>query len=415
MDINLLLRGDNLNRVLGRLLPGDRLVRELLSSLRPGQTLQAQVLNAPRAGLAQLLIQDIPLSARTERPLTPGQTLTLTVLETGDTPQLRVQDPQRPPTGQDVLRLALPRQLPLTDSLTGLSQLAARVLPLLPGNAREALLTLLERHVPLRQISSSAVRQAVTESGLFTEARLASGQQPLQGDRKILLLRLATALGARTTPLTTGATGQAAAPLTSPTDLETFVPLSRAHLLAQRPGDAHQAMGSPAQASAQAAGMTAEQQALDRLLRLVDASLARIQTHQAASLASDDPGQKVWQLEIPVTVPGQPPQAVELHIEPEDNNGAEEAEEAGWLVTVGFVFAQLGPVKAGVRLAGGRVSTTFWCERAAAVQRFEQHLPQLQTALEAAGLEVGHLAASQGQPPKRVQAHAGQNLLDERV
>jgi len=417
MDINLLLRGDRLNQVLERALPGDKLARELLSSLRTGQSLQAQVLAVPRADLARLLINDLTITARTGRPLTPGQTLTLTVLKGGATPELQVQSPQRPPNGQDVLRLALPRQQPLNSTLSGLAQLAERAMPLLNGPARKALLGLLARSVPLRQVSPDTVRQAVKDSGVFTEARMAKGQPPAPTDRKALLLQLAAALPQRQpAPLDRPAADAALTRATLATAGAPPAPLTRATLLA---GGLLKTSGltltSPTTAAAPTAMPPAEQAVLDRLWRLVEASLARIQTHQAASLPVDDNAPPAWQLDIPLALPGGLTQAVELRIQTEPESDDEDANEAGWLVTIGFIFPELGPVKAGVRLANGRISSTFWCEQPAAAAIFDRHLPELRAALEAAGLEVSHLAASQGKPPQAQSNAADDRLLDERV
>lgn len=412
MDINLLLRGDSLNRLLGRVLPEDRLVRELLASLRPGQTLQAKVLSTPRADLAQLLIQDVRISARTGRALTPGQTLALTVLKGGDTPQLQVQQAPRPLAAEDVLRLALPRQLPLRETLSALSRVAQQALPLLPGPAKDTLRALVDRGVPVRQVSAERIQQAVRDSGIFTEARLARGQPPTPGDRKALLMQLAAALPRPTTPPSSVSPAGQATPTATGGQPD---PLSRAALLGSALANTLTARQSPT-AAAPAAPPGPDQAVLDRLWRLVDASIARIQSHQAASLAADDGARPAWQMEVPLLLPGGLTQAVELRIEPEQS-GNEDAQspEAGWLVTIGFVFPELGPVQAGVRLANGRISTTFWCELPSAAARFERHLPDLQAALEAAGLEVAHLAASQGKPPSGPALTPEQRLLDERV
>lgn len=416
MDINLLLRDAGLNQVLGRLLPDDRLIRELLSALRPGQTLQAQVLASPRADLARLLIDDLVITARTGRPLAPGQALTLTVLKGGPTPELRVQLPPQPPGSQDVLRLALPRQLPLRETLSGLAQLAGRAMPLLNNPAREALRGLLDRSLPLRQVSPDTLRQAVRDSGIFTEARMARGQPPPATDRKTLLLQLASALPARPpavdNPAPLAALSRAnLASAGAPPD-----PLTRAGLLAGsllRGGSLFEA--TPRGPAGPVPAQSPEQVLIDRLWRLVDASLARIHTHQAASLPADDKAAPVWQLDIPLAMPGGPTQALELRIRQEPEDEQQDAGGAGWLVTIGFMFPLLGPVKAGVRLAGGRISSTFWCEQPAAARLFDRHLPQLRSALEAAGLEVGHLAASQGTPPTEGTGTVAEHLLDERV
>lgn len=413
----MLLRGDRLNQLLERVLPGNAPARDLLSSLKPGQLLQAQVLTAPRADLVQLLINNLTITARTGTPLTPGQILTLTVLKGGETPELRLQASPQTPGSQEVLRFALPKQLPLQQTLSGLAQLAERALPLLNGPARNALRGLLNRSIPLRQVSPQTVRQAVQDSGIFTEARMARGQAPAPTDRKTLLLQLAAALPQR--PSALAEQSAAIAALTRAT-LATAgappAPLTRADLLA---GSFFKAAGltpgNTSTAAPQATLPVAEQLIIDRLWKLIDAGLARIQTHQAASLKSDDRAAPAWQLDIPLALPGGLTQAVEVRLQPEPESLDEDDNESGWLVTIGFVFPQLGPVKAGVRLAKGQISSTFWCENASTAQRFEQHLPQLQTALEAAGLKVAHLAASQGKPPQSDAERIDERLLDERV
>lgn len=439
MDISQLLRGESLNKALGRLLPADRLVRDLLSSLRPGQTLQARVQDSPRPDVARLQIQDVTVTARTARPLTPGQTLKLTVVEGGDTPQLRVLDAQRPASGQDVLRLSLPRQLPLRESLGQLTRLSERALPLLVPRGREALQSLLLRSIPLRQLSADRVRQTVQDSGLFTEARMAAGKPPSPGDQKLLLLRLAEALPSRPAAATPAATAPAAgqgtgsavtlAAQAAPAALSRAAlagnsaslegdlpaPLSRTLLQDNAQSNAHQLAAGRGHPAAAAASASDPQAVVERLWRLVEASLARIHTHQAASLPRDDQPTGAFQLEIPLTLPGLPPQAVDLRIEAEAEAEKETDSEAGWLVTLGFQFSELGPVKAGVRLAGGRISTTFWCEHPQALQRFDRELPTLHAALEAAGLEVAHLAASRGRPPGDATTTPQDRLLDERV
>lgn len=398
---------------------GDQAVRTLLAAMKPGQSLNAQVLTVLRADLAQLLIDGQPITARTGRPLTPGQQLTLTVLKAGAAPELEIREAPRLANGQAVLRQALPRQLPLLDTLRGLQQTAERAMPLLTGPARQALRSLIARDQPLHQPGAAELRQAVRDSGLFTEARLARGQAPTPGDRKSLLLQLSASLPPRTqTPtappappplLSRASLGRLDAPPEPLTRTALLSGHARHQLLLQGPD------GPVTQAPGQTALADADAQVLDRLWRLVEASLARIHTHQAASLPRDDGNTPpAWQLEIPIALPGGPTQVIDLRIQAEAESDQNEDSHAGWLVTIGFVFAGLGPVKAGVRLAGGRISTSFWCEQASTAHIFDSQLPRLRSSLEAAGLEVGHLAASQGVPPETTPPDEPR-LLDERV
>ncbi len=417
MDIRPPLPADRLGPVTERPAAVDRAVRELLSALKPGQSLPARVLAVPRADLALLLIDGLTVNARTGRPLLPGQQLTLTVLKAGVAPELEIRPAARLPATQDILRQALPRQLPLADTMTQIGQTADRALPLLNGAARQALRNLVARDQPLREPTATQLRQAVRDSGLFTEANLARGQAPQSGDRKALLLQLASALPARggprplvadTPPITDRATLARVDALPEP--------LTRSALLTAARGMPLGGGGPEGLPSTPVAPVAADPdaQVLARLWRLVEASLARIQVHQAASLPRDDAPQQAWQLDVPIALPGGPTQVIELRIQGDSPQAESTAADAGWLVTVGFVFPGLGPVKAGVRLAEGRISTSFWCEQDAAARLFQAHLPRLQSALEAAGLEVGHLAANQGLPPDTAPSPPD-GLLDERV
>lgn len=417
MDIRPTLPADRLGPVTERPAMADRAVRDLLAALKPGQSLEARVLAVPRADLARLMIDGLTITARTGRPLVPGQVLALAVLKGGAAPELEIRPSAPQPNPQDILRQALPRQLPLADTLRQIAQISERALPLLSGAARQALGSLLDRDQPLRDLSPKQLRQSVRDSGLFTEARLVRGETPGQADRKALLMKLAAALPPRDS--------QPKAVASEPviTDRNALSragslpePLTRSALLSAP-------RGSPLLARAVESSLispsvpgppTADAQVIDRLWRLLEASLARIQVHQAASLPRDDAPQQSWQLEIPVALPGGPPQVVDIRIQAEGGQAARDTKGAGWLVTVGFVFPGLGPVKAGVRLAEDHISTSFWCEQPSAVLLFNEHLPKLQAALESAGLQVGHLAVSQGVPPDSAPSPPD-NLLDERV
>lgn len=382
-------------------------VRQLLTTLAAGQTLQARVLSAPRADLAQLLIDGLTITARTGRPLQVGQQLELTVLRGGSTPELQIREQPQPPRLPDLLRRALPRQMPLAETLRQWPEVAARALPLLSGDARQALKALLQRDKPLPPPDAGQLRKAVSDSGLFTETRLARGQAPAPSDRKVLLLQLAAALPARPATATGGTTATAgASPPTASIALARALGLGSLETATMRTDAAAPSGTTP---------LTPEQQTLDRLWRLVEASLARLQLHQAAAVPRDEAPVPAFQLEIPIAVPGGPTEVIDLRIR-RDGRGQdpEGSEDAGWLVTVGFSFARLGPVTAAIRLAQTQISTSFWCEQAATVLLFKNNLAHLQRSLEAAGLQVGPVSVSQGSPPPADQ-RPGHHLLDERV
>lgn len=169
-----------------------------------------------------------------------------------------------------------------------------------------------------------------------------------------------------------------------------------------RPGEPSTAHGGPQRAL------------VDRLLQLVEGGLARIQTHQGATLARGEDGQQIWQFELPLARgPNREEVMVRLEREAE---GKTPAAPPRWTATLRFAFDSLGSIEARLLLEGERLSSTFWCERAATEQRFAGRLPELEKGLRKVGLEIGRLSAVQGTPPDPLdlpKPPAG--LLDTRV
>ncbi|MGB5773625.1 MAG: flagellar hook-length control protein FliK, partial [Sedimenticolaceae bacterium] len=151
---------------------------------------------------------------------------------------------------------------------------------------------------------------------------------------------------------------------------------------------------------------------INRLMRLVEGSLARIQLQQAASLPNEDGQRQAWQLDLPIQLPDQTHQA-KLRIEREAAGGDQGA-AAGWAVNLAFKFDSIGGLQCRIALAGERVSTTFWSDRRSTHERVEQRLPVLREAFEAQGLEVVHLVGVLGEPTEPlITVPVPDSLLDE--
>jgi hypothetical protein len=158
---------------------------------------------------------------------------------------------------------------------------------------------------------------------------------------------------------------------------------------------------------------------IDRLLALVQAGLARIQTQQAASLPGDAPADRpVWQFELPLTIAGTT-QDLSLRIERRDGAESGSAGQDGgacWTVALRFALGEYGRVHARVSLADNRVSSTFWCEQPKTERRFSGGLTVLRQALERSGLEVTDLRSVVGQPLDPVELpHPAAAMLDTRA
>jgi flagellar hook-length control protein FliK len=69
-------------------------------------------------------------------------------------------------------------------------------------------------------------------------------------------------------------------------------------------------------------------------------------------------------------------------------------------VALQFSLEPIGPLHVRLTLADGAVASAFWAERAESVAVIRDHLPMLEAALTAAGLQVGRLSAQAGRPPQ---------------
>ncbi|RME33800.1 MAG: hypothetical protein D6786_06710, partial [Gammaproteobacteria bacterium] len=189
-----------------------------------GQVLQATVLRSDGAS-ALLEIAGQQVQARTPSPLIPGERLTLAVstLE----PRVVLQRlpaqpaPSLPVLQKETLREALPRQLPLTDSVVTLRSLAGSTVAgrpgegALPGPVQRLIGQILDAlPTPASLTDPKQLQQAVRNSGLFLEAELAraatDGTPPrVEQDLKAMLLRLLSALPPRDAGARAGETGAA--------------------------------------------------------------------------------------------------------------------------------------------------------------------------------------------------------------
>ncbi len=168
--------------------------------------------------------------------------------------------------------------------------------------------------------------------------------------------------------------------------------------------------GAPAPGNAQDKDAPPPQtdQLLNRLMRLVEGSIARIQSHQAQTLASsDDPNRLVWQIDLPLQV-GNQRGHLELKIQQENETGDAGATSPTWKVEVRFEFEELGPVFSRITLQGKKLHCAFWSDLASTASRFEKALPRLEQTLQQAGLEVSAISSLHGAPQAK-------RLLDERA
>jgi hypothetical protein len=385
----------------------------LLELMKPGMVLQARVLDTSNANLARLLVGSAILNATTRAPLQSGESLTLRVDKGLPQPELKIMLPlPKPPSpAEALLRSALLRQMTPKEVQQAVRQLGlppplakpgaalAQSLPQMPNKllstavsvatgqptgasttaqqaapdvrAQQVLRVLVPPTTTPQQLDAATVKRALQQSGLFFEPTLAAGSVA-SDDRKLQLLQLLRLL----TPQAGRATDHTAQP---------------------KPD--------------QEARPPAADSLMHRLLRLVEGSLARIQSHQVASLPGDDAGRQVWQFELPLQL-AERQDHLQLHIERDAEKEGPEGDAPGtWKVDIEFEFDNLGEIFSRINLCGERVSAAFWCQRDSTAKRFEAALPRLEKTLQQAGLEVTAVSSLTGEPPRSVRPSP--NLFDD--
>lgn len=339
---------------------------EGLVRLEPGQQVEAMALSRNDNGLVRLQMAGREVIAQCAIQTQPGERLLLTVVKTGERPELRLASSHTVPaavqTQLDALRITLPRQQPLGEALARLQVQIENLqtpLPTAVRKAAQAVLRLLTDHP--ESPDAARLKTLIQSGGLFWEAHLTTTGLPPDPDLKAALL--------------------------------TLLSLSRSARTPEEDGHALRALNQSA-----------------------EAALARVRYHQLASLPSDDGAKAVWSLDIPLRVAGQT-QTFECRIEEEEEGqGKGKGGRGGFNADLAFDFPTLGPSYARVTVRAGQVGVVFWAERLTTVALIYDHLEQLAAQLRAVGLEVSGLQAYQGKPPRPASSPPRiPRLLDEKA
>jgi hypothetical protein len=268
-----------------------------------------------------------------------------------------------------------------------------------------------------------AVAQAINASGLFMEAKLLTGLNPLaMPDMKANLLQLIAQL---LPGLPANASYDAAAASnmltrTMPGVLRSA--LGTLGLVAPPPMNVHFPLPS------RAVKGSGKEDDLEILLKLAAAAVSRIQSHQLGSLeqtrtTAEGSQLNTWQLEIPMrNAHDIVPLQVKLQREdaPEedattarDDQEPTEVREKLWKIELAFDLAPLGALQVQAQLLRGSLSGQLWAERSDSAQLIERELGHLKERLMAAGLAVGDLVCSHGVPAQGPRTTLEQRWIDE--
>ncbi len=371
-------------------------------SWRVGQILEAIAVRAADSGRVLVRTGTTRFEANSPVPLKAGDALVLKVMALGEQPRLQIlTSPTQQSIWQVALRTQLPRQQGLPVLLAGLErtqQLMQSGELKLPDSVKAMVSEIMRQLPQAKDIAGEKVlQQALRNAGVFLEAKLAQAVngriENVSRDLKTILLRLQQTLQ-RWRPATTAQEK----PLQAVNKIFTNeAPVARPQ--PPLPG------GSPQAQAAVKAELPAEAALFrEQLLSRVEGVLSRVQLHQLASLPAVEGGRAEWMMELPIRNE-QNTNVVQLKIEQETGGGAVQGANS-WTVTLAFDVDPWGPMQARVTLrvmpggdpGGEQVSVQFWAEREHTVDVFQHALPQLQSALEDAGLTPASLSAIKGLP-----------------
>ncbi len=398
----------------------------LLESLKPGQLLQARVINTEGKTSLLLRVGNTDVAARGEIRVNPGEKLQLQVLRVSSPLEFLVLGRTRKEDAQiRAMRSALPRQqsvsrllnhlstqfpggVKISEPKTGISTAppadagtkpfpAGPAGPEVRGDLRSALLKIspgisdkILRQVDLilnnaregtEPLTATRIKQAFQDSGLFLESNLAAGNGA-GTDLKASLLRLLLHLRPLLQPSESGGRQTALHPHSGqrPTNLQ---PASIGRLLTE-------------------------------LLLQTEGALSRTLLHQLASLPREETAQQVWQFELPIRHQEGTDDLFVRICREHKPGGNDEAPR--WSVRLEFNLPNLGPVATRLTLQDDVISNHFIAQDPESARKLDRAMPVLTQAFLRAGLKPGSLTACQGDVIREDQtARSPRPLLDEKA
>jgi Flagellar hook-length control protein FliK len=323
--------------------------------LQAGASLDAVVIEKSEDNNYTLKLTDGRLlHAQSQTELQPGQTLKLEVVKSGTVPELKIVWPDQPGTKTElILQNALKQLLPKQVNLTELASLLRQNATAPTEKANAAIGAVLDSLVPKNQLmTAEGLKEAVTNSGVFLEAKLAQQLNP-QGDLKGQLLLLANALQKAVSEQAVANTAR-----TLPDQLPSLLDASHT------------------------------------LLAKTEGAVARIMLDQLAALPQDNQTQTTWQIGIPFT-DGAHTDTLNLKIQREDAANSAQL-QPNWSVILELNPPGMGMLHCKISLFDGKLDTYFWGDLPDSMNQIQENLDMLAARYTEAGLAVGNLDVVDG-------------------
>ncbi|OCR24657.1 flagellar hook-length control protein FliK [Pseudomonas syringae] len=394
-------------------------------NVQPGAQLTQPALYRSMVLLLNTALAGTTLTIESPQPLTTGTLLSAQVR--GSQALSFVPLPSR------LDQLALSQQLTTQQNRQGSLDVLINALRNLPASSPaistplQASINQLLADLPdVEQMTNpKTVAQAINASGLFMEAKLLTGLNPMAGpDLKANLMRVIQQI----LPGLPGGPGYDAAAASN-------------MLTRSMPGALRSVLGTMGLVAAPALPIHfplpsrsvkggGKEDDLEMLLKLAAAAVSRLQSHQLGGLeqtrTTADGGQlTTWQLEIPMRnahdiVPLQvkvqredTPEKDKPTDKDKDENEGGEPREKLWKIDLAFDLAPLGPLQVQAQLIRGNLSSQLWAERADSAALINSELGHLRERLVACGLTVGNLECRQGTPPQGARTTLERRWIDE--
>lgn len=385
-------------------------------SFKLGQILQAVTLSSTRDGQLSIKVGQQVFHASSQVSLQQNIPLSLKVMQLQPQLLLKLMPPSTSNAAASPLQQALSHLLPQQAGFAPLlSELAQKAQPgsltqqtqqaRHTGSITSRKLTMLAetllKAIPNRQsiFTADGLRQAIRDSGLLLEARLAQHNSQQQGQQspqlnkelKTILLRYQQALSEYAKQPATQRSPQTAAPTVTSSKL----PDATLLLDLTPPLKGNPPVSQPRIVLQPPSGQLLEAD-VTKLQSRVESIIARLNLLQIATADSFNEGHMLWQLEIPVK---QGKNVDMLAMTIERNNGEHESEEGdAWTVQLALQLPNLGDIEMRISLHEQIVSTLFWSESESTLQLIETQSDSLRERLQVRGIELQTLQCHFGKP-----------------
>jgi len=320
-----------------------------------GQFLQTAAARTALPNNGSNIVVTLPAAAGQGQAYKTGLHVRLQVVQPGPEPAFKIlpQAQQVQETITTALRQLLPSQSAPTLFLEQIQEHVAqsKKAEQLPETLQRLARLILSELPGRKQLQSAAsLKQAVQDSGLFLETKLALGkpEKLLRQDFKGKLLNFL------------------------------------------------QAMQRTKSAAEQQPAAPGKALPFDELRQKTEGTLAKLMLDQLSSLPREDNPKQLWNLELPY-IDQEETQSVQLTIEREKHQ-EQRQDDPNWSVTISIAPPLLGLIHCRLSFCDKALNTQFWSERTGTAELIEDNLEYLQQQIEAAGLKTGLLRVNQGLP-----------------